>query len=199
MQIVEAIIFEPVGCLAEFPAAESYCELVNKIGRQARPNQIDCDALERWEEGAVNQARPYEDVVASLSELQGLGVTLVIATSLSTGAMAMFLDRHSLAGFFAGVWTRDLAGGVKSLPLARALAGHALKPASVLFVTDTASGLEQGRRLGVNPILMMNDPDEAMRLTAHQPAGGIVSLHELPDLVRFVAAENARFAGKTAS
>ena len=86
-----------------------------------------------------------------------------------------------------------------SLPLARALGGHALKPASVLFVTDTASGLEQGRRLGVNPILMMNDPDEAMRLTAHQPAGGIVSLHELPDLVRFVAAENARLAAKTTS
>lgn len=199
MQNVEAIIFEPVGCLAEFPGASSYGELLDKIGRQAQPNQLDCHALERWEDGAVNQARPYEDVVASLSELQGLGVTLVIATSLSTAAMTMFLDRHSLGGFFAGVWTRDLAGGVKSLPLERALGGHALKPASVLFVTDTAGGLEQGRRLGVNPILMMNDPDEAMRLTAHQPAGGIVSLHELPDLVRFVAAENARFAAKTVS
>jgi phosphoglycolate phosphatase-like HAD superfamily hydrolase len=124
-------------------------------------------------------------------------VTLVIATSLSTGAIAMFLDRHSLGGFFAGVWTRDLAGGAKSPPLARALAGHALKPASVLFVTDTASGLEQGRRLGVNPILMMNDPDEAMRLTAHQPAAG--SSRSAADLVRFVTAENARFAAKTAS
>ena len=112
MQNVEAIIFEPVGCLAEFPGASSYGELLDKIGRQAQPNQLDCHALERWEDGAVNQARPYEDIVASLSELQGLGVTLVIATSLSTAAMTMFLDRHSLGGFFAGVWTRDLAGGV---------------------------------------------------------------------------------------
>jgi hypothetical protein len=46
--------------------------------------------------------------------------------------------------------------------------------------------------VGVNAILMMNDPDEAMKLTAHEPAGGIVSLHELPDFVRLVAAENAR-------
>jgi len=38
---------------------------------------------------------------------------------------------------------------------------------------------------------MMNDPDEARRLTAHNPAGGIVSLHELPDFIRLVAAENA--------
>jgi hypothetical protein len=49
-----------------------------------------------------------------------------------------------------------------------------------------------GKRVGVNAILMMNDPDEAMRLTSHEPAGGIVSLHELPDFVRLVAAENAR-------
>ena len=39
---------------------------------------------------------------------------------------------------------------------------------------------------------MMNDPDEAMKLTALGPAGGIVSLHELPDFVRFVLAEDAR-------
>ena len=36
-----------------------------------------------------------------------------------------------------------------------------------------------------------NDPDEARRLTTHEPAGGIVSLHELPDFIRLVAAENA--------
>ncbi len=44
------------------------------------------------------------------------------------------------------------------------------------------------RAAGVHPILMMNDPDEAMRLTSLNPAGGIVSLHELPDFVRFLLA-----------
>jgi hypothetical protein len=39
---------------------------------------------------------------------------------------------------------------------------------------------------------MMNDPDEAMRLAVHGPSGGIVSLHELPDFIRLVAAENRR-------
>jgi hypothetical protein len=36
----------------------------------------------------------------------------------------------------------------------------------------------------VKAILMMNDPDEAMKLTTPGPTGGIVSLHELPDFVR---------------
>jgi phosphoglycolate phosphatase-like HAD superfamily hydrolase len=61
-----------------------------------------------------------------------------------------------------------------------------------MFLADTASGLQAAQQAGVNAILMMNDPDEAMKLTAHHPAGGIVSLHELPDFVRLVAAENAR-------
>ena len=55
-----------------------------------------------------------------------------------------------------------------------------------------AEGLKVANALGLNSILMMNDPDEAMRLAAHDPTGGIVSLHELPDFIRLVAAENAR-------
>ena len=41
-------------------------------------------------------------------------------------------------------------------------------------------------------ILMMNDADEAMRLTRRDPSGGIVSLHELPDFLRLGAAENGK-------
>lgn len=37
------------------------------------------------------------------------------------------------------------------------------------------------------PILMMNDPGEARRLAMREPAGGIVSLHELPDFIRFLS------------
>ena len=61
-----------------------------------------------------------------------------------------------------------------------------------MFLTDTAEGLQIANALGLNSILMMNDPDEAMRLAAQDPSGGIVSLHELPDFIRLVAAENAR-------
>jgi len=34
--------------------------------------------------------------------------------------------------------------------------------------------------------------DEAKRLAQQDPAGGIVSLHELPDFLRLVNAQNAR-------
>jgi hypothetical protein len=39
---------------------------------------------------------------------------------------------------------------------------------------------------------MMNDPDEARRLATHNPAGGVVSLHEIPDFIRLIAAQNKR-------
>ena len=55
-------------------------------------------------------------------------------------------------------------------------------------VTDNAEGLAKAKAAGMIPILLMHDPDEAMRLVADNPAGGVVSLLELPDLVRFVAA-----------
>jgi phosphoglycolate phosphatase-like HAD superfamily hydrolase len=90
------------------------------------------------------------------------------------------------------VWNRDAAGGVKAAPLMKAIAGWSLEPDRVMFITDTADGLQTAKQVGVHAILMMNDPDEAMKLTAHEPAGGIVSFHELPDFIRLVAAENAR-------
>jgi hypothetical protein len=39
---------------------------------------------------------------------------------------------------------------------------------------------------------MMNDPDEAQRLAMHNPSGGVVSLHEMPDFIRLIAAQNQR-------
>ena len=60
-----------------------------------------------------------------------------------------------------------------------------------MFLTDTAEGLKVAQSVGVNAILMMNDPDESKRLAMLHPAGGIVSLHELPDFIRIVQAENA--------
>jgi hypothetical protein len=61
----------------------------------------------------------------------------------------------------------------------------------VMFLVDTLEGLKIAQVVGVHSILMMNDPDEARRLAMHNPSGGIVSLHELPDFIRLVAAENS--------
>jgi FMN phosphatase YigB (HAD superfamily) len=65
---------------------------------------------------------------------------------------------------------------------------HAAAPEHTMYVTDNADGLAKAKAAGMIPILLMNDPDEARRLTAHDPAGGIVSLIELPDFVRLIAA-----------
>ncbi len=66
-----------------------------------------------------------------------------------------------------------------------------------MFLTDTVEGLNVAKSLGIHAILMMNDPDEARRLAMHNPAGGIVSLHELPDFIRLLTAQQ-RAAERTA-
>ena len=208
---VQAIIFEVVGCLAEFSTEDfiaiarlystrsslsrlqsgsaAYWGLLDDMEADEANTKSNRASVESLERHAVEEAHPYEDVSPSLAQLRALGIRLVVASSLSTKAVTCFLERFALSAFFAEVWTRDTAGGVKHVPLERALANMRIPGGHVLFITDTASGLEQARRVGVNSILMMNDPDDAMRLTAHAPTGGIVSLHELPDLVRIVAAQ----------
>jgi phosphoglycolate phosphatase-like HAD superfamily hydrolase len=90
------------------------------------------------------------------------------------------------------VYTRDDAGGVKSAPLLCALEDASLPREKTMFLTDSLEGIKTARSAGVHPILMMNDPDEAQRLAMHNPAGGIVSLHEMPDFIRLLAAQNQK-------
>jgi beta-phosphoglucomutase-like phosphatase (HAD superfamily) len=208
MQNIDGILLEPVGCLAEFPSApfheiavrffgrkgkaspsgsRSYWHLLNLIGETSFSPPAEALELE-----AVNASSIYEDTVPALAELKAMSVHLSIASSLSEAAVARFLEKHSLGGFFAGVWSRGNAGGVKAAPLVRALRGTSLQPANVMFLTDTVEGIKVARTAGVHPILMMNDPDEARRLAMHNPAGGVVSLHELPDFIRLIAAQNQR-------
>ena len=99
---------------------------------------------------------PYEDAAPALAELDALGVRTIAVPSLSEA------------------------------DLRKAVTEAALSPERVVCLTDTEAGLRAAQAAGVQAVLMMNDPDEAMRLTALSPAGGIVSLLELPDFVRFV-------------
>jgi phosphoglycolate phosphatase-like HAD superfamily hydrolase len=147
MQNIEAILLEPIGCLAESPSAPI-----------------------------------YDDVVPVLAELKSMGIRLYIATSLSRAEATSFVERSSLGEFFSGIWDSIGAG----------LAGASLRPERVMYLTGTVEGIQAARAAGVHPILMMNDPDEARRLAMHNPAGGVVSLHEIPDFIRLIAAQNQR-------
>jgi FMN phosphatase YigB (HAD superfamily) len=213
MHAIEAILFEPVGCLAEFPSdpfleiafrlfgrkrktsqsgSRSYWHLLNLMqSASTKLEESERQLVEAIEVQAVTAAGLYADVVPALSELKAMSVKLFIASSLSGAAITRFLDRDSLNQFFNAVWSRDNAGGVKAVPLQAAIAGAALKPQEVMFIADTLEGLKIAETVGVHSILMMNDPDEARRLAMHNPSGGIVSLHELPDFIRLVAAENS--------
>jgi phosphoglycolate phosphatase-like HAD superfamily hydrolase len=214
MNPIEAILFEPVGCLAEFAPQEFSAISERVFGRQPASGRSGSEAywdvltlmaaggqqltaeqralVQDYEIQAVDRVHAYEDVAPALLELKDLGIESVVASSMSAAAVTRFLEKFSLTSFFTGIWSRDTAGGgVKEGPLLKAVTSRPFRPGQVLFITDTADGLQTGKHVGVNAILMMNDPDEAMKLTAHEPAGGIVSMHELPDFVRLVAAENA--------
>jgi FMN phosphatase YigB (HAD superfamily) len=204
MQTISAVLFDPVGCLAEFQS-EPFLEIAAQLfGRKMRPTRsasraywhllnlmeaAGANTIEALEMAAVDSAVIYQDVIPALSELKAMGVQRFIATSLSNTATARFLERcpHE----FDAIFTSDNSGGIKAAPLARALKAASLRPENAMFLTDTTEGLKVARAVGVHPILMMNDPDESKRLALQNPAGGVVSLHEIPDFIRFVCAENA--------
>ncbi len=213
MEVIEGILIEPVGCLAEFPSgpflelafrlfdrkrkasqsgSRAYWHLLNLVqSAGARLEESEKKLVETLELEAVAAANVYEDVVPALAELNGMGIKLFIASSLSGAATKCFLDRHSLSEFFSGVWSSENSKGVKAAPLESAIAGATLNPSRVMFLVDTLEGLKIAHTVGVHSVLMMNDPDDARRLAMHNPSGGIVSLHELPDFIRLVAAENS--------
>lgn len=200
METIKGILFEPVGCLAEFPPEpfhEIAVKLYGKRGKASRSASrsywhllnLGGDTIEALEVQAVDGAAIYDDVLPALAELKAMGVELLIASSLCNAAIARFVERccpHE----FDGVWNRDNAEGIKAAPLTRALEGASLRPENTMFLTDTAEGLRVAESVGVNSVLMMNDPDESRRLAMLNPGGGIVSLHELPDFIRLVRAQN---------
>jgi len=211
MRDIKGILLEPVGCLAEFPAGpfhEIAARLLSHRGKLGDSGSrfywqlldlVDefTSQAETLEIEAVNASSVYEDIVPALTELKAMGVHLSIASSLSDAAITRFLEKHSLGEFFVGVWNRDNASGIKAVPLIRAMRDASLQPENVMFLTDTVEGIKVARSAGVHPILMMNDPDEARRLAMHSPAGGVVSLHEIPDFIRMIAAQNKRATEQT--
>jgi phosphoglycolate phosphatase-like HAD superfamily hydrolase len=198
MQPIEGILFEPVGCLAEFPPEPFHEIAVRLYGKRGKPSRsasrsywhllnLGTGTIEALEVDAVDGAIVYEDVLPALAELKAMEIQLLIASSLSSTAISRFLAKcpHQ----FDAIWTRDNAGGVKAVPLTRAIEEASLPPENTMFLTDTAEGIKVAESVGVNSVLMMNDPDESRRLAMHNPSGGIVSLHELPDFIRLIRAQ----------
>lgn len=209
MRVIKAVLIEPVGCLAEFPAGE-FNEIARRVFESELPigesgseaywylldlmeqagsalNPSNAAIAEQLELQAIERAQLYEDVAPALAALQAMDITLLITSSLSTAAANRFLDKFSLASYFSGVWSRDNAGGVKAAPLRKAIDGAGVPPGHVLCLVDTEDGIELARHVGVNSMLMFNDYDDGKRLAMLEPTGAIVSLHELPDAIRFVA------------
>ena len=206
MDSIKAVLFEPVGCLAEFrpdefdsaaadlfgasqdPAAtgsQAYWRLLGLMGeRPLAPESLL--RLQELELRAVEHADLYEDVRASLEELKALGIATILATSLSRAAVMRFIERHALADMVAGLVTRDEAGGVMAKVLQSVLEQTSLDPGHVMALADTAEGLAAAKQLGLNAMLMINDYDEGRALAERNPAGGIVSLAELADALRLI-------------
>lgn len=212
MQIIKAVIFEPVGCLAEFRAdefdaiaarlfqeadvspagSEAYWNLLFRI--EAAGKKLDApqsQMAEALELQAVENAKLYEDVIPALDELKSMGVDLLVASSLSGSAVKRFLEKSSIANYFSSVWSRDNAGGLKAAPLTKAIESAGVPGNQAMVLVDTVDSIRLAKQVGANSILMINDYDQGKRLAGQDPTGAIVSLHELPDAIRFVV-ENAK-------
>jgi beta-phosphoglucomutase-like phosphatase (HAD superfamily) len=205
---IKAILFDPVACLAEFrpdefnraaleldakadgsaaTGSQAYWQLVGILGRRGDVlTAADRARLEALELEAVEAADLYPDVPACLDELRELGVGAHLVSSLSRQALQRFLQRFSLAPSFAGVVAREDAGGVAALPVRHALAQAGIEAGRTMLLVDTAEMIELAKALGLRSVLMINDYDEGRMLAERSPAGGIVSLAELPDALRLI-------------
>jgi beta-phosphoglucomutase-like phosphatase (HAD superfamily) len=205
---IKAVLFEPVGCLAEFRADEfnaaaaqlfaatadaastgsqAYWRLMGLVEQQ--PDALTAESLARLQDlelRAVEHADLYPDVGPALAELRDLGVATILVSSLSRAAIDRFIARFSLSDLFAGAIARDEAGGVRAKPLRYAIERVPLEPQRIMALVDTADALALTKELGLNAVLMINDYDEGRALATLNPAGGIVSLAELPDALRLI-------------
>jgi phosphoglycolate phosphatase-like HAD superfamily hydrolase len=139
----------------------------------------------------MEEAEIYEDVIPALTELRSMGVALVVVSALSTDPLNRLLDRLSLRPYFSAVWSTDGDEDRREAVLATAVRALGFSPDQVMVLVDTAEGVAVAKEIGANSILMINDYDEGRRLAMHEPAGAVVSLHELPDAIRLIA-ENQR-------
>jgi phosphoglycolate phosphatase-like HAD superfamily hydrolase len=209
MRDIKAVLVEPVGCLAEFPpeefteiagslfesaaapagesGSEAYWQLLDLMEQTGGLMASNAAIAEELELQAIDRVQLYEDVAPALTALKAMDIALLVASSLSETAVNRFLEKFSLARYFSGVWTRDNAGGVKAAPVLKAIENASVPLEHVIYLVDSAEGIELARRVGVNSMLMFNDYDEGKRLATLGPTGAIVSLHELPDAIRLVA------------
>jgi beta-phosphoglucomutase-like phosphatase (HAD superfamily) len=208
VETIAAVLFEPVGCLAEFRAeefdsaaselfaaaaeadatgSEDYWRLCGLLGERGDAlAAAGKTRLQQLELGAVEHAELYEDVRPSLEELRRLGVAAHLVSSLSRPAVARFVERFSLADLFAAPVTRDEAGGVMDRPLRHAIASFSLDPRQTIYLVDTAQALDMTKALGLNAVMMFNDFDKSRALAERGPAGGVASLAELADALRLI-------------
>jgi hypothetical protein len=111
MEVIEGILIEPVGCLAEFPSgpflglayhlfdrkrktshsgSRAYWHLLNLIqSSNKKLEESERKLIETLEIQAVDAANVYEDVVPALSE-QAVGIELFVASSLSVPRQRVF-------------------------------------------------------------------------------------------------------------
>jgi beta-phosphoglucomutase-like phosphatase (HAD superfamily) len=208
LDAIAAVMFEPVGCLAEFRTEEFnlaarelfgsagdiagggsqvYWRLIGLIdqarGGLAAPGLARLEALEL---AAVESAELYEDVRPSLEKLRSTGVGAYLVSSLSRRAVGRFIERFALADLFAGSVAREDAQGVAAGPLRHALALASIDPQRIIYLVDTAEALAMTKQLGANALLMINDYDEGRALAERGPAGGVVSLAELADALQLI-------------
>jgi beta-phosphoglucomutase-like phosphatase (HAD superfamily) len=217
---IEAVLLEPVGCLAEFPAesfntaavelfgaagdapssaSQAYWRLLDLIARHGEMPAAACARLEALELEAVEGADLYPDVAPALAALRDAGAATMLVTSLSRAALDRFIARFALADLLAGAVARDEAGGVCDKPLRSAIARVPLDPGRTMALADTADALTVLKELGLIAVLMINDYDEGRALATLNPSAGIVSLAELPDALRLVEQQSGlRTAAKAA-
>src|SRR5438034_11127515 len=78
-------------------ASRTYWYVINLLETTGmRLSESDTARIEALELQAVETASLYEDVAPALSELQNMGINLVMASSLSKAAVTRFIEKSEI-------------------------------------------------------------------------------------------------------
>jgi HAD superfamily hydrolase (TIGR01549 family) len=117
--------------------------------------------LSQYELDSAKRSKLFSDAIPSLEKLRRLGIKMGLVTSTSTKAVNTIFERHSLAGYFKVVVTRENVKRLKPDPEGILLAAKELGAKHFFMVGDLALDIVAAKSAEGTAILVDRYPEHS--------------------------------------
>jgi len=117
--------------------------------------------LSQYELESANKSKLFSDAIPSLETLRKSGIKMGLVTSTSTKAVDIIFQRHSLAGYFKAVVTRENVKRLKPDPESILLAVKELGVKRFLMVGDLALDIIAAKNAEGTAVLVDRYPEHS--------------------------------------